>query len=139
MTRRDFFSNMLPTRWAQRPTPEAPVPEEHDPAVPTVAVIAGRHCLAYQGSFCSTCRERCPIDGAIAIERGLPRVNPTLCNGCRICHDLCPAPVNAILLVGRAGAQLPRPRHSSSPNPPPERTDIRGAPSARALPSPCDA
>ena len=125
MTRRDFLSNMLPSRWAQRPTPAAPVLETNDPATPTVAVIAGRHCLAYQGSFCSTCRERCPVDGAIVIERGLPRVNPALCNGCRICHELCPAPINAILMIGRAG----------SPNPPRERTDSRGGLGEPALPS----
>ncbi|MBE2214858.1 MAG: hypothetical protein IAE82_13375 [Opitutaceae bacterium] len=106
MTRRDFFSSMLPSRWAQRPT-SAPVLAERDPSTPAVAVIAGRHCLAYQGSFCSTCRERCPIPGAIVVERGLPHVNPALCDGCRICHDLCPAPVNAVLMTVPQASSLP--------------------------------
>jgi ferredoxin len=74
-------------------------------AAPLLAVIAGRFCLAYRHSFCSVCRERCPVPGAVVVERGLPRIDPTLCNGCRICHEVCPAPVNAIRLVPRpAGA-----------------------------------
>ena len=109
MTRRDFFSSMLPSRWAARPVTAsvAPEPESSTADVPQVAVIAGRHCLAYQGSFCSTCRERCPIPGAIVVERGLPRVNPALCNGCRICHELCPAPVNAVLMTVAQASSLP--------------------------------
>lgn len=103
MTRRDFLNSLVPGRWIN-PTPSqtrpAAVPAPTPEAAP-VAVVAGRHCLAYQGSFCSTCRERCPIDGAIVMERGLPRIDPTLCDGCGICHDLCPAPTNAILLIGR--------------------------------------
>lgn len=70
-------------------------------APPPLAVIAGRFCLAYRHSFCSVCRERCPVPGAVVVERGLPRIDPALCNGCRICHDVCPAPVNAIRLVPR--------------------------------------
>jgi ferredoxin len=70
-------------------------------SAPPLAVIAGRFCLAYRHSFCSVCRERCPVPGAVVVERGLPRIDPALCNGCRICHDVCPAPVNAIRLVPR--------------------------------------
>jgi len=109
MTRRDFLSSMLPSRWGARPAAIVPAHEPDSSTVdaPRVAVIAGRHCLAYQGSFCSTCRERCPIEGAIVIERGLPRVNADLCNGCGICHDLCPSPVNAVLLVAQASSLRP--------------------------------
>jgi MinD superfamily P-loop ATPase len=60
-----------------------------------------RFCLAYQGSFCSVCFERCPELGAIVVTQGKPRVNPDLCTGCRICHDVCPAPKNAVFLVAR--------------------------------------
>jgi len=75
-----------------------------DEAVATAgvaAVIAGRHCLAYQRSFCSTCFERCPEPDAIVMRDGAPVVQPAACTGCRICHDVCPAPVNAIRLIPR--------------------------------------
>jgi Pyruvate/2-oxoacid:ferredoxin oxidoreductase delta subunit len=67
--------------------------------LPKTAVVQGRFCLAYRNSFCSVCSERCPVPGAIVTERGFPRVNPALCTGCAICHDLCPAPRNAILMI----------------------------------------
>lgn len=81
-----------------------PAPTAPDPTVPTVAVIAGRNCLAYQNSFCSTCVERCPVAGAITVEQGLPRINPDACTGCRICAEVCPAPTQAIILVPRRPA-----------------------------------
>ena len=67
--------------------------------VPMLAVIQGRFCLAYQGGICFTCSERCPVPGAITTKLGIPTVHADLCTGCRICHDLCPAPRNAILMV----------------------------------------
>lgn len=79
-----------------------------------VAVIAGRQCLAYQNSFCTTCSERCPVAGAIVIEKGFPRVVPQVCTGCEICHQVCPAPENAILMV-------PRRATGSALNPAPSR------------------
>jgi Pyruvate/2-oxoacid:ferredoxin oxidoreductase delta subunit len=66
----------------------------------TVAVIKGRDCLAYRGLMCSTCYERCPEEGAIVTERGIPRVVGDLCTACGICHDVCPAPTNAVLMIG---------------------------------------
>ena len=69
------------------------------------AVIMGRHCLAYRHLICSTCYERCPEQGAIVRVQGLPRVITDKCTGCRVCHDVCPAPTNAVLMVtGRSGA-----------------------------------
>jgi Pyruvate/2-oxoacid:ferredoxin oxidoreductase delta subunit len=68
-------------------------------SAPKTAIVQGRFCLAYRNSFCSVCSERCPVPGAIIKERGLPRVDPALCTGCGICHDLCPAPRNAILMI----------------------------------------
>ncbi len=68
---------------------------------PQLALILDRFCLAWQGSFCSVCVERCPVPGAIVTEMGKPRVVPELCTGCRICHDVCPAPKNAVFLVSR--------------------------------------
>lgn len=108
MTRRDFLSSLIPAGGIRDPSHRL-ARNHRDPAViasaaSVVAVIAGRHCLAYQGTFCSTCRERCPVAGAIVVERGMPRVVADRCNGCRICHDVCPAPINAIRLVPfRAG------------------------------------
>jgi ferredoxin len=112
-TRRSFLTQFL-VPWRALPSTERsadlPAPAKAGPAgpieplastTPVVAIVQGRHCLAYQRSFCSTCVERCPVPGAITLEGGLPRVNPDLCTGCRVCHDLCPAPRNAILLVPR--------------------------------------
>jgi Pyruvate/2-oxoacid:ferredoxin oxidoreductase delta subunit len=89
-----------------------------------VAVIMGRHCLACQQSFCSVCLERCPIPGAIISTRGIPRVNPALCDGCGLCIDVCPAPEPAIRLFPKRPTsgispapklnttqEMPRPRH----------------------------
>lgn len=110
LSRRDFFSRFVPG-WLrdEEEVPTARVHATPPPApaadVSTLAVIAGRHCLAYQGSFCSVCRERCPVPGAIVIERGLPRVDASLCDGCRICHDVCPAPTNAVRLIPKPSPQ----------------------------------
>lgn len=66
-----------------------------------VAMIQGRYCLAYQGNFCSACYERCPVPGAMDFGDGLPRVVLSACTGCGICHEVCPAPQNAVLLTPR--------------------------------------
>ncbi len=66
----------------------------------TKAVIQGRQCLAYRNLVCTTCYERCPEAGALVIDSGLPRVAADKCTGCAICRDVCPAPVNAVLMVG---------------------------------------
>ena len=92
LSRRDFFSRFIP----RAPQPEAAVAAVE--SGPKVAIIQGRHCLAYQNSFCSTCSERCPEAGAIITERGIPRIVADLCTGCGICHERCPAPTNAIFI-----------------------------------------
>lgn len=66
---------------------------------PRVAVIQGRHCLAYRSLFCSTCVERCPVDGAIGVNDGVPQVNASACTGCGDCHAVCPAPQNAVMMI----------------------------------------
>lgn len=102
ISRRDLFRSVFGRRTepAASPVP-APVIEE----TPGLALILDRFCLAYQGSFCSVCSERCPEEGAIVVTQGKPRVNPDLCTGCKICHDVCPAPKNAVFLVGRKPRQ----------------------------------
>lgn len=52
-------------------------------------------CLAHQGSFCSTCVERCPVRGAITVATGRPVVDAEVCVGCGVCQHVCPAPLGA--------------------------------------------
>lgn len=82
-----------------------PSPEATAQTKASAAVIQGRHCLAYRGLMCSTCYERCPEPGAIVTERGIPRVVNDLCTACGICHDVCPAPTNAVLMIAGRPAQ----------------------------------
>lgn len=100
ISRRDLFLKML-GRAPSHMDSTAIVSEDG----PQLALILDRFCLAWQNSFCSVCVERCPVDGAIIVQQGKPRVNPDLCNGCRICHDTCPAPKNAVFLVSRKPRQ----------------------------------
>jgi ferredoxin len=107
ISRRDLFRSLFGRRTE---TVVPPVEEKirQLPAVdetPPLALILDRFCLAWQGSFCSVCSERCPAGGAITVEQGKPRVNPDFCTGCRICHDVCPAPKNAVFLVARKPRQ----------------------------------
>ncbi len=108
ISRRDLFRSLLGRRTGFQPVPDIPgpgwkpqLPNSQDGCSPPLALILDRFCLAWQGSFCSVCVERCPEPGAILTEMGKPRVNPELCTGCRICHDVCPAPKNAVFLVAR--------------------------------------
>ncbi len=96
LNRRDWIR----TVFGRQPDP-LPTANASEPVGGFVAVIAGRNCLAYQNSFCSTCAERCPVPGAIVIDRGMPRIEAATCTGCRVCADVCPAPVNAILVTPR--------------------------------------
>jgi len=104
MNRRAFFSLFSLSRNGHPLSVQAA-----PPAGTSVAIIAGRHCLAYRGTLCSTCRERCPQTGAIIVERGLPKVNAELCDGCGLCQELCPAPNPAIFMVARPIPQRLRP------------------------------
>lgn len=79
-----------------------------------VAVIQGRFCLAYT-SFCTVCAERCPVPNAMKVENGIPMVMPDSCTGCGVCHDVCPAPTNAVLVI-------PRRRSPRFTQPPPSAT-----------------
>jgi Pyruvate/2-oxoacid:ferredoxin oxidoreductase delta subunit len=68
------------------------------PALGATVRVRTQLCLAWQGSFCTTCVEQCPVEGAIVLELGRPRVVPERCNGCGICVRRCPAPLNAFEL-----------------------------------------
>ena len=65
-------------------------------AKPVPPRIVPSACLAYRGTLCSTCVERCPLPGAVLVEQGRPRIDPQVCDGCGVCVGLCPAPVPAI-------------------------------------------
>ena len=75
-------------------------PSSATEAISKVAVIQGRFCLAYS-SFCTVCSERCPVPGAMKVEKGIPMIVADVCTGCGVCHEVCPAPINAVLLVPR--------------------------------------
>lgn len=64
-----------------------------------VAWIQAEACLAYTGSFCTVCAERCPVPGTITLHAGKPRINPDPCTGCGVCLAVCPAPVNAVVVM----------------------------------------
>ena len=90
-SRRDWLRCFVPLK--------TEVEAVEDPDVAKKAIIQGRHCLAYQRSFCSTCSERCPVEGAIKVEMGIPQIVADTCTGCGICAEVCPAPTNAILMM----------------------------------------
>ncbi|MCK6489788.1 MAG: 4Fe-4S binding protein [Planctomycetes bacterium] len=81
--------------------------------VPSIgtARIQPLDCLAHQNSTCSSCAERCPVPGAIVLDQGRPRVVADLCTGCGICHHVCPAPRNAVIMLPLLGRQpIPKDR-----------------------------
>ena len=63
------------------------------------ATIMKPSCLAWNGSFCSVCAERCPVPGAIAVESGRPRIVESQCTGCGVCAFVCPAPGSAVIIM----------------------------------------
>ena len=93
LNRRELFA-LLGRRFQRR---------AESPAEASVAVIQGRHCVALT-SFCAACVERCPVAGAMKVTNGLPSVVADLCTGCGVCHDVCPAPTNAVLMIPRRRA-----------------------------------
>jgi len=65
-------------------------------------------CLAHTGSFCTVCSEQCPVDGAIEVHQGRPRIIEDCCTGCGVCHHVCPSQENAVLLMPAAERPLPK-------------------------------
>lgn len=64
-----------------------------------VAYIETMACLAHTGSFCTVCSEHCPVPGAIELAAGKPRIRPDVCTGCGLCATVCPAPINAVVVM----------------------------------------
>jgi len=90
------------------PVMKAEPPSTSAAAVAKVAIVQGRFCIALT-SFCSACVERCPVPGAMKKERGMPMVVADVCTGCGICHEVCPAPRNAVLMLPRRSPASPQP------------------------------
>jgi Pyruvate/2-oxoacid:ferredoxin oxidoreductase delta subunit len=123
VSRREMFRVFFGRRHEEAPPPPPADPGPPPaPATGELALILDRFCLAHQGSFCTVCIERCPEPGAILTENGKPCVVADLCTGCRVCHDVCPAPKKAVFFVSRK----PRPGMigktvaETTPVPPPE-------------------
>lgn len=64
-----------------------------------VAWIQTMACLSHIGSFCSVCSERCPVPGAVVLSGGRPTILADKCTGCGVCANVCPAPMNAIVIM----------------------------------------
>lgn len=64
-----------------------------------VAKIKPMNCLAFGGTICTVCSERCPVEGAITIVQGRPIIEEDICTGCGTCQYVCPAPYNAIAIM----------------------------------------
>jgi len=78
------------------------------------ASIREPNCLAFGGTICTVCVERCPVDGAMSLRDGKPVVHADACTGCGVCQHVCPAPYNAVLILpadrgGRVAADPPPP------------------------------
>lgn len=78
-----------------------PKPGPMRPGRPGVFTISEQHCIAWKGTSCSTCRERCPVPGALTVASGRPTIDAALCTGCGDCVAVCPAPILAIRFVAR--------------------------------------
>lgn len=63
------------------------------------ALIQSHDCLNALGTACSVCVERCPSEGALVLQNNRPHVNTSLCTGCGVCHHVCPAPNNAVIIL----------------------------------------
>lgn len=99
VSRRELLTGLFQPARRQRP-PVAPQPNRTPRAA--LPQIQPWLCLAYRGQGCSTCGEHCPIPDAITRTDGRPQIDPNLCDQCGRCADVCPAPLNAILLPQRA-------------------------------------
>lgn len=77
--------------------------EADAPAAPPqqVVTLQAAACIAYRGTLCTVCVERCPEPGAIVTAYGRPSIVSEACTGCGDCVAHCPAPINALLLRDR--------------------------------------
>lgn len=112
LSRRELFALFRPgrKRRADRVAiPEAREPDRSSSAATTrerVAIIQGRYCLAYSEP-CTVCVDACPVPGALPLQDGVPLVDLDVCTGCGVCHEVCPARPNAVLLLPKRPKKAP--------------------------------
>jgi MauM/NapG family ferredoxin protein len=63
------------------------------------AMIQPMYCLNAMRKPCSVCVDSCPVPDAITVRAGKSTIVTALCVGCGVCQHVCPAPVNAILVL----------------------------------------
>ncbi|NUN12921.1 MAG: 4Fe-4S dicluster domain-containing protein [Myxococcales bacterium] len=68
------------------------------PKIGAVEIVT-HECVAWQGGFCSTCTEQCPVPGAMFRQMGKPMIDAEKCWGCGVCQHVCPAPTNAVRIM----------------------------------------
>ncbi|MBT8483964.1 MAG: 4Fe-4S dicluster domain-containing protein [Phycisphaerales bacterium] len=90
------------------------------------ASIRAPYCLAHQGTFCTVCVERCPVDGALQLVDNRPVIDAETCTGCGVCQYVCPAPYNAVLILPRTD-RLGSAGDPDPESPPPAGFDWRDA------------
>jgi ferredoxin-type protein NapG len=78
---------------------EPGVLSRHLPLAMATATITPQTCLAHQGTTCTVCVEQCPVDGAIEMRDHRPHIIEDKCTGCGVCHYVCPAPANAVIVM----------------------------------------
>lgn len=76
-----------------------------------LAHIDTQECLAYRHQVCTTCADRCPVEGALRATRLKPTIDADVCTGCGVCQHVCPAPRNAVVI-------RPLLERQASPSPP---------------------
>jgi len=66
-----------------------------------VARLNKKTCLNWQGTFCRSCYDHCPLfNEAITMDSELrPVVSEKKCVGCGICEHVCPAEEAAIIVI----------------------------------------
>jgi len=66
------------------------------PVAMGLASIDPALCLAFNGTVCTACVERCPVENALTLEAGHPVVDSDICTGCGVCLYVCPGPQDTI-------------------------------------------
>jgi ferredoxin len=99
LSRRELFTGLFGRRPEPPPAPPVQAP------LHAKAFLRAAACLAWQGSFCTVCSERCPVPGAITLDAAArPVIDPARCTGCAVCKAVCPAPNTALLVLVPRGA-----------------------------------
>ena len=66
-----------------------------------IARLNKKECLNWQGTFCRSCYDHCPLfNEAITMDSELrPVVHEKKCTGCGVCENVCPAGLAAITVI----------------------------------------